>query len=149
MLAWEIYYPYHKSCIRHLTIGYIILCHKLHQQPFYLYCSFTEDTKIKKELIYFWQVISITKYLYLYLLKYHIKLPCRLMYIDIIRASVFSMSNIFKIPLFQNSFSDIARVLSEFFRDLDVVPGDVVVGLVLLRQRQQLLRLRVVHQVMW
>ena len=49
--------------------------------------------------------------------------------------------------LFQNSFSDIARVLSEFFRDLDVVPGDVVVGLVLLRQRQQLLRLRVVHQV--
>ena len=47
----------------------------------------------------------------------------------------------------QNSFSDIARVLSEFFRDLDVVPGDVVVGLVLLRQRQQLLRLRVVHQV--
>ena len=48
---------------------------------------------------------------------------------------------------FQNSFSDIARVLSEFFRDLDVVPGDVVVGLVLLRQRQQLLRLRVVHQV--
>ena len=65
------------------------------------------------------------------------------MYIDIIRASVFSMSNIFKIPLFQNSFSDIARVLSEFFRDLDVVPGDVVVGLVLLRQRQQLLRIRV------
>ena len=49
--------------------------------------------------------------------------------------------------MFQNSFSDIARVLSEFFRDLDVVPGDVVVGLVLLRQRQQLLRLRVVHQV--
>ena len=49
--------------------------------------------------------------------------------------------------LLQNSFSDIARVLSEFFRDLDVVPGDVVVGLVLLRQRQQLLRLHVVHQV--
>ena len=48
---------------------------------------------------------------------------------------------------FQNSFSDIARVLSEFFRDLDVVPSDVVVGLVLLRQRQQLMRLRVIHQV--
>ncbi|XP_059079091.1 diacylglycerol lipase-alpha-like isoform X2 [Tigriopus californicus] len=46
----------------------------------------------------------------------------------------------------KNSFSDIARVLSEFFRDLDVVPSDVLVGLVLLRKRQQLLRLRVVHQ---
>ena len=40
-------------------------------------------------------------------------------------------------------------MLSEFFRDLDVVPGDVVVGLVLLRQRQQLLRLRVIHQVIY
>ena len=48
---------------------------------------------------------------------------------------------------FQNSFADIARVLSEFFRDLDVVPSDVVVGLVLLRKRQQLLRLRTIHQV--
>ena len=48
---------------------------------------------------------------------------------------------------FQNSFADIARVLSEFFRDLDVVPSDVIVGLVLLRKRQQLLRLRTIHQV--
>ncbi len=49
--------------------------------------------------------------------------------------------------LLQSSFADIARVLSEFFRDLDVVPSDVVAGLVLLRQRQQLLRFRVIHQV--
>ena len=48
--------------------------------------------------------------------------------------------------LFQNSFADIARLLSEFFRDLDVVPSDVLVGLVLLRKRQQLVRLRTVHQ---
>ena len=47
----------------------------------------------------------------------------------------------------QSSFSDIARVLSEFFRDLDVVPTDVVVGLVLLRHRQQLIRMRVVDLV--
>lgn len=46
----------------------------------------------------------------------------------------------------RSSFADIARVLSEFFRDLDVVPSDVVVGLVLLRKRQQLLRFRVVLQ---
>lgn len=48
---------------------------------------------------------------------------------------------------FQSSFGDIARVLSEFFRDLDVVPTDVIVGLVLLRQRQQMIRLRVVNMV--
>ena len=38
-------------------------------------------------------------------------------------------------------------MLSEFFRDLDVVPSDVIVGLVLLRKRQQLLRIRTIHQV--
>ena len=48
---------------------------------------------------------------------------------------------------FQSSFTDIAKVLSEFFRDLDIVPSDVIVGLVLLRKRQQLLRLRTIHQV--
>ncbi len=48
---------------------------------------------------------------------------------------------------FQSSFADIAKVLSEFFRDLDVVPSDVIVGLVLLRKRQQLLRFRTIHQV--
>ncbi|KAB7505588.1 Sn1-specific diacylglycerol lipase alpha, partial [Armadillidium nasatum] len=36
-----------------------------------------------------------------------------------------------------SSFSDIARLLSEFFRDLDVVPSDVVAGLVLLRRYQK------------
>lgn len=40
----------------------------------------------------------------------------------------------------RNSFSDIARLLSEFFRDLDVVPSDVVAGLVLLRKYQKLNR---------
>ena len=49
--------------------------------------------------------------------------------------------------MLQSSFSDIARVLSEFFRDLDVVPTDVIVGLVLLRHRQQLIRMRVVDLV--
>jgi len=53
--------------------------------------------------------------------------------------------NLFSAP--QMSFSDIARVLSEFFRDLDLVPTDVVVGLVLLRQRQQNIRAHVVKQV--
>ena len=77
-------------------------------------------------------------YIIYYLIKINLSLP--------------QMSTILNIcclssKYFQNSFSDIARVLSEFFRDLDVVPSDVVVGLVLLRQRQQLMRLRVIHQV--
>ena len=38
-------------------------------------------------------------------------------------------------------------MLSEFFRDLDVVPSDIAVGLVLLSKRQRLLRLRTIHQV--
>lgn len=46
---------------------------------------------------------------------------------------------------FQNSFSDIARLLSEFFRDLDVVPSDVVAGLVLLRKYQKLNRQDIVR----
>ncbi|XP_042232352.1 diacylglycerol lipase-alpha-like [Homarus americanus] len=44
----------------------------------------------------------------------------------------------------RNSFSDIARLLSEFFRDLDVVPSDVVAGLVLLRKYQKLNRQEIV-----
>uniref|UniRef100_A0A0A9W875 Diacylglycerol lipase-alpha n=1 Tax=Lygus hesperus TaxID=30085 RepID=A0A0A9W875_LYGHE len=40
----------------------------------------------------------------------------------------------------KNSFTDIARLLSDFFRDLDVVPSDVVAGLVLLRKYQKLER---------
>lgn len=40
----------------------------------------------------------------------------------------------------KNSFTDIARLLSDFFRDLDVVPSDVVAGLVLLRKFQKIER---------
>ncbi|RWS12438.1 sn1-specific diacylglycerol lipase alpha-like isoform X5 [Dinothrombium tinctorium] len=40
----------------------------------------------------------------------------------------------------QNSFSEIAKLLSEFFRDLDVVPSDVVAGLILLRRLQRIQR---------
>lgn len=47
----------------------------------------------------------------------------------------------------RNSFADIARLLSDFFRELDVVPSDVVAGLVLLRKFQKLERQAVVRQV--
>lgn len=47
----------------------------------------------------------------------------------------------------RNSFADIARLLSDFFRELDVVPSDVVAGLVLLRKFQKLERQTVVKQV--
>ena len=40
--------------------------------------------------------------------------------------------------VFQNSMSEIAQLFTEFFRDLDVVPSDVVAGLVLLRHYQKL-----------
>ncbi|KAG5681216.1 hypothetical protein PVAND_010670 [Polypedilum vanderplanki] len=46
----------------------------------------------------------------------------------------------------RNSFTDIARLLSDFFRDLDVVPTDVVAGLVLLRKFQKLEREAIVRQ---
>ncbi|KAH7644150.1 sn1-specific diacylglycerol lipase alpha-like protein [Dermatophagoides farinae] len=36
-----------------------------------------------------------------------------------------------------NSFTEIAKLLSEFFRDLDVVPSDVVAGLSLMRVQQK------------
>ena len=48
---------------------------------------------------------------------------------------------------FQSSFAEIARLLSEFFRDLDVVPSDVLAGLLLLRQRQQAARQLIISQV--
>lgn len=47
----------------------------------------------------------------------------------------------------RNSFADIARLLSDFFRELDVVPSDVVAGLVLLRKFQKLERQTIVRQV--
>lgn len=46
----------------------------------------------------------------------------------------------------RNSFADIARLLSDFFRDLDVVPSDVIAGLVLLRKFQKLEREAIVRQ---
>lgn len=47
----------------------------------------------------------------------------------------------------RNSFADIAKLLSDFFRELDVVPSDVVAGLVLLRKFQKLERQAIVRQV--
>ncbi|XP_015928278.1 diacylglycerol lipase-alpha isoform X2 [Parasteatoda tepidariorum] len=44
----------------------------------------------------------------------------------------------------RNNFADIAKLLSDFFRDLDVVPSDVVAGLVLLRKLQRLERQNIV-----
>lgn len=46
----------------------------------------------------------------------------------------------------RNSFADIAKLLSDFFRELDVVPSDVVAGLVLLRKFQKLERQAIVRQ---
>lgn len=46
----------------------------------------------------------------------------------------------------RNSFADIARLLSDFFRDLDVVPSDVIAGLVLLRKFQILERDSIIRQ---
>ncbi|XP_034942676.1 sn1-specific diacylglycerol lipase alpha isoform X1 [Chelonus insularis] len=46
----------------------------------------------------------------------------------------------------RNSFAEIARLLSDFFRDLDVVPSDVVAGLVLLRKFQKVERELIVKQ---
>jgi len=51
--------------------------------------------------------------------------------------------------LFQNSFTDIARLLSDFFRDLDVVPSDVIAGLVLLRKFQKIEREAIINQVIF
>nr|XP_022907133.1 sn1-specific diacylglycerol lipase alpha isoform X1 [Onthophagus taurus] len=46
----------------------------------------------------------------------------------------------------RNSFTDIARLLSDFFRDLDVVPSDVIAGLVLLRKFQKIERRSIIEQ---
>uniref|UniRef100_T1JB75 Diacylglycerol lipase-alpha n=1 Tax=Strigamia maritima TaxID=126957 RepID=T1JB75_STRMM len=44
----------------------------------------------------------------------------------------------------RNSFAEIAKLLSDFFRDLDVVPSDVIAGLVLLRKFQKLERQEII-----
>lgn len=46
----------------------------------------------------------------------------------------------------RNSFADIAKLLSDFFRELDVVPSDVIAGLVLLRKFQKIERQAIVKQ---
>ena len=43
--------------------------------------------------------------------------------------------------------SEIAQLFTEFFRDLDVVPSDVIAGLVLLRRYQQLRMQHTINQV--
>ncbi|KAK9674916.1 Lipase (class 3), partial [Popillia japonica] len=45
-----------------------------------------------------------------------------------------------------NSFADIAKLLSDFFRDLDVVPSDVIAGLILLRKFQKIERRAIVQR---
>mgnify|MGYP000376202238 CR=1 FL=1 len=47
----------------------------------------------------------------------------------------------------QNSMSEIAQLFTEFFRDLDVVPSDVIAGLVLLRRFQKLRMQHTINQV--
>ncbi|XP_054721241.1 diacylglycerol lipase-alpha-like [Uloborus diversus] len=46
----------------------------------------------------------------------------------------------------RNNFTDIAKLLSDFFRDLDVVPSDVIAGLVLLRKLQKAERQGIVNK---
>ena len=63
--------------------------------------------------------------------------------------SIFLYSIVIRIPIavLQSSFAEIARLLSEFFRELDVVPSDVLAGLIMLRQRQQQARQTLINQV--
>ena len=49
---------------------------------------------------------------------------------------------------FQNSMSEIAQLFTEFFRDLDVVPSDIVAGLVLLRHHQKHRMKTIISQVL-
>ncbi|KAF5296341.1 hypothetical protein FQA39_LY12558 [Lamprigera yunnana] len=46
----------------------------------------------------------------------------------------------------RNSFREIARLLSDYFRDLDVVPSDVVAGIILLRVYQKIERKSIIEQ---
>ena len=49
----------------------------------------------------------------------------------------------------QSSFTEVARLFTEFFRDLDVVPSDVVAGLMLLRRQQKTQRKYIMNQVFY
>ncbi|KAF2901647.1 hypothetical protein ILUMI_04542, partial [Ignelater luminosus] len=46
----------------------------------------------------------------------------------------------------RNSFREIARLLSDYFRDLDVVPSDVIAGIILLRVYQKIERRAIIEQ---
>ncbi|XP_017573640.1 diacylglycerol lipase-alpha isoform X1 [Pygocentrus nattereri] len=45
-----------------------------------------------------------------------------------------------------DAYSEVASLFAEFFRDLDIVPSDIIAGLVLLRQRQRAKRSAVLEQ---
>ncbi|KAI1890097.1 hypothetical protein AGOR_G00169710 [Albula goreensis] len=45
-----------------------------------------------------------------------------------------------------DAYSEIASLFAEFFRDLDIVPSDIIAGLVLLRQRQRSKRSAILDQ---
>lgn len=47
----------------------------------------------------------------------------------------------------QDAYSEVASLFAEFFRDLDIVPSDIIAGLVLLRQRQRSKRSSILDQV--
>lgn len=49
--------------------------------------------------------------------------------------------------ILQDAYSEIAYLFAEFFRDLDIVPSDIIAGLVLLRQRQRAKRSAVLDEV--
>ncbi|XP_067257210.1 diacylglycerol lipase-alpha isoform X3 [Chanodichthys erythropterus] len=46
-----------------------------------------------------------------------------------------------------DAYSEVASLFAEFFRDLDIVPSDIIAGLVLLRQRQRAKRSAILDQV--
>ncbi|XP_031425560.1 diacylglycerol lipase-alpha isoform X2 [Clupea harengus] len=45
-----------------------------------------------------------------------------------------------------DAYSEVASLFAEFFRDLDIVPSDIIAGLVLLRQRQRAKRSSILDQ---
>ncbi|KAK2913390.1 hypothetical protein Q8A67_001789 [Cirrhinus molitorella] len=45
-----------------------------------------------------------------------------------------------------DAYSEVASLFAEFFRDLDIVPSDIIAGLVLLRQRQRAKRASILDQ---
>lgn len=58
-----------------------------------------------------------------------------------------SSPKLFSPWILQDAYSEIAYLFAEFFRDLDIVPSDIIAGLVLLRQRQRAKRNAVLDEV--